>query len=91
MSLRSLRTATLPWLSLSSPSTKFQHLSLFHDPGGALASAFAIRGLPTSAVIDTKGNVVGRIEGPAEWDSGQAKALIRHYMGAAGAGTQAQL
>jgi len=70
---------------------KIQHLSLFHDPGGALASAFGIRGLPTSAVIDTKGNVVGRIEGPAEWDSGQAKALIRHYMGAGGAGTQAQL
>jgi thiol-disulfide isomerase/thioredoxin len=53
--------------------------------------AFGIRGLPTSALIDRKGNVVGRIEGPAEWDSAQAKALIRHYMSAGGAGTQAQL
>ena len=68
---------------------KIQHLGHFHDPGGALASAFGIRGLPTSAVIDRKGNVVGRIEGPAEWDSGQAKALIRHYMG--GPTTAAQL
>jgi thiol-disulfide isomerase/thioredoxin len=67
------------------------HLAQYHDPGGALASAFGIRGLPTSAVIDRKGNVVGRIEGAAEWDSAQAKALIRHYMGAGGAGTQAQL
>jgi thiol-disulfide isomerase/thioredoxin len=67
------------------------HLAQYHDPGGALASAFGIRGLPTSAVIDRKGNVVGRIEGAAEWDSAQAKALIRHYMSAGGAGTQAQL
>ena len=70
---------------------QIQHLAQYHDPGGALASAFGIRGLPTSAVIDRKGNVVGRIEGPAEWDSAQAKALIRHYMSAGGAGTQAQL
>ena len=70
---------------------QIQHLAKYHDPGGALASAFGIRGLPTSALIDRKGNVVGRIEGPAEWDSAQAKALIRHYMSAGGAGTQAQL
>jgi hypothetical protein len=67
------------------------HLAHYHDPGGALASAFGIRGLPTSALIDRKGNVVGRIEGPAEWDSSQAKALIRHYMGGGSTGTQTQL
>src|SRR5262245_405100 len=68
---------------------KIQHLAHFHDPKGALASAFGVRGLPTSAVIDREGNVVGRIEGSAEWDSSQAKALIRHYIG--NASTQAQL
>ena len=60
-----------------------QHLARYHDPAGALSRAFGIRGLPTSVLIDREGRVVGRIEGPAEWDSGAAKALIRYFMDSA--------
>ncbi len=56
------------------------HLARFHDPAGALSRAFAVRGLPTSVLIDREGRVVGRIEGPAEWDSPEALALMRHFI-----------
>ncbi len=66
-----------------------RHLARYHDPGGALARAFAVNGLPTTVLIDREGRVVGRIIGPAEWDSAAAKALIRHFL--RGAATQARL
>ena len=31
-------------------------------------------------LIDRGGRVVGGLEGPAEWDSSDAVALIRHYL-----------
>ena len=57
-----------------------RHLKRYHDPSGALSRAFGIRGLPTTVLIDREGQEIGRIEGPAEWDSPEAKALIRHFM-----------
>ena len=66
-----------------------QRLARYHDPAGALARAFGVNGLPTTVLIDREGRVVGRILGPAEWDSAAAKALIRHFL--RGAATQARL
>ena len=40
-----------------------------------------ILGLPTSLLIDSHGNEVGRVIGPAEWDSPTALELIRRYTG----------
>jgi thiol-disulfide isomerase/thioredoxin len=57
-----------------------EHLKPYHDPSGALSRAFGIRGLPTSVLIDRQGREVGRLEGPAEWDSGEALALLRHFL-----------
>jgi thiol-disulfide isomerase/thioredoxin len=56
-----------------------KHLPQAHDPAGRLSRAFGIRGLPTTILIDREGREVGRIEGPAEWDSPEAQALVRHY------------
>ncbi len=56
------------------------HLRRYHDPAGALSRAFALRGLPTTVLIDREGRVLGRFEGPAEWDSAKALALIRHVI-----------
>ncbi len=36
--------------------------------------------MPTSFLIDHEGRLVGYLEGPAEWDSAEAKALIRYYL-----------
>lgn len=55
-------------------------LPVFLDRKGALARAFAVRGLPTTFLIDRNGGVVAGLTGPAEWDSPEAIALIRHYL-----------
>ncbi len=39
-------------------------------------------GLPTTLLVDGKGCEIGILEGPAEWDSDDAKALIRAAAGA---------
>ena len=37
--------------------------------------------MPTTVVIDAEGREIGRIVGPAEWDSRAALALIRGVLG----------
>ncbi len=56
-----------------------QYTSYF-DRNMALASAFGLRGMPTSYLIDGAGNVVGSLAGIAEWDAPEAVALIRYYI-----------
>ncbi len=59
---------------------KLENLAIFLDSDGALGKEFGIAGLPTTLLIDREGRVVGGLEGPAEWDSDEAIALIRHYL-----------
>jgi thiol-disulfide isomerase/thioredoxin len=58
-----------------------KQLPIYLDRSGASMRAFAVRGLPTTMLIDRDGNDVGRLEGMADWDSPAAEALIRHYIG----------
>src|SRR5215831_16463412 len=44
-------------------------VKVYIDPKSEAGHAFAVRGLPTSFVIDRDGDVLGRVEGAAEWDS----------------------
>jgi thiol-disulfide isomerase/thioredoxin len=50
------------------------------DKQMALSRAFKLRGMPSTYLIDRESRVVGFLTGPAEWDSEEAKALIRHYL-----------
>ena len=51
-------------------------LKLYADPStGALSQLQAV-GLPASILIDRQGREIGRLLGPAEWNSPEAKALI---------------
>jgi thiol-disulfide isomerase/thioredoxin len=52
-------------------------LPVLLDPKGALARAFNARGIPTTVIINTAGQVVARLEGAADWSSGNAQQLIR--------------
>ncbi len=54
-------------------------LPLYIDQTGNSQRAFAVTGLPATVLIDTRGRVVGRMVGPAEWDSPEAVALLRHF------------
>lgn len=46
------------------------------DPKSALTQAFKVDGLPTSFLIDRHGQVLGRVEGEAEWDSPKMLSII---------------
>ena len=59
---------------------RLEHLGLYHDAKGALLKAFGVTGLPTSFLIDRRGQIVGAYPGPAEWDGPEARALIEHYL-----------
>jgi thiol-disulfide isomerase/thioredoxin len=52
-------------------------LPVLLDPKGALARAFNARGIPTTVIINTAGQVVARLEGAADWASPEAAALIQ--------------
>ena len=54
-----------------------KNLKLFNNSSGKLASSLRAFGLPTTILIDRQGKEIGRLIGPAEWDSDDAKALIK--------------
>jgi len=56
------------------------NLALYLDPKFKLGRAFKNRGLPATYAIDRDGNLVGGLFGPAEWDSEDAKNLVRHLL-----------
>ena len=53
------------------------NLGIYHDPKAAAGRAFGAYGLPTTIVIDREGREIGRLLGPAEWDSDEALALVQ--------------
>lgn len=57
--------------------TKVGHLALYVDPTIRLTSQLRAVGLPVTLLIDAQGREIGRLLGPAEWDSEDAKRLIR--------------
>lgn len=58
----------------------FKNLAIRLDQRGTLMKAFGTRGLPTTFLVDREGNVVGYLEGHADWASADAKALMRYYV-----------
>ena len=60
---------------------KLDTLPVYHDTGGLTARALGLKGLPSNLLIDRAGNEIGRLAGPAEWDSDEAVALMRYYIG----------
>ena len=56
--------------------TKATDLTLYTDPTGKLFSKLRAVGMPTTLLIDREGKEIGRLVGPADWASPQAKRLI---------------
>lgn len=56
---------------------KVTNLAVYADPTAKAGSALKAVGLPTTILIDKDGNELGRLPGPAEWDSPEAKTLIK--------------
>lgn len=57
--------------------TGARHLGLYVDESFKVARDLRAPGLPVTVLVDREGREVGRVTGPAEWDSDEAKALIR--------------
>jgi len=57
-------------------SLKVQSLKLYADPTARSAPALKAVGMPTTILIGTDGREIGRLPGPAEWDSAAAKRLV---------------
>jgi len=55
-------------------------LPVYADPGIKGTRLFRVKAMPTTILLDRKGREIGRLAGHAEWDSGEALALIRHYL-----------
>jgi thiol-disulfide isomerase/thioredoxin len=58
-----------------------KRLTVLLDKRRALYSKLGGQGLPTTWLLDQEGTVRGYLEGPAEWDSKAAEALVRYYIG----------
>lgn len=57
-------------------------LGLYVDPTARVPSQLKVIGMPATLLIDRQGREIGRLLGPAEWDSHEAKALIRAALAA---------
>ncbi|MGI9524043.1 MAG: TlpA family protein disulfide reductase [Hyphomicrobiaceae bacterium] len=55
-------------------------LKLYHDPSAQLGFKLKTIGMPSTLLIDRQGREIGRLVGPAEWDSADAKRLIKAHL-----------
>lgn len=57
-----------------------KHLGMYLDSSSQAASTLGAVGLPTTLLIDRDGSEMGRLVGPAEWDSPDMIAFIQGYL-----------
>ncbi len=55
-----------------------EHLGVYVDSTRKALRVFRVRGLPTTLLIDRQGQVVAALDGPADWDSEAARAVIAY-------------
>lgn len=59
---------------------RLENLKLYLDPKSVTARSLGLRAMPTTFMFDRKGNLLGRLEGSAEWDTPEAHALIQYFI-----------
>ena len=62
----------------------FEALDLYADPDKDLAKEMGVLALPVTAILGPDGREIGRVIGDAEWDSDEAKAMLRWLIEATG-------
>jgi thiol-disulfide isomerase/thioredoxin len=55
-------------------------LPIYVDASGEAQRALSVLGLPTTLLLDRDGNEIGRLLGPAEWDSPEMVGFLREYL-----------
>lgn len=57
-----------------------RELGMYVDASGKASRELSALGVPTTLLIDREGNELGRLAGPAEWDSPEMVSFIRGYL-----------
>jgi thiol-disulfide isomerase/thioredoxin len=57
-----------------------QELGMYIDSSGKASRELSALGVPTTLLIDREGNELGRLAGPAEWDSSEMVTFIRGFI-----------
>ena len=57
-----------------------RRLQVYLDPENAAQPAFAVRGLPTSFLVDRDGRILGSLEGGTDWDAPAMVARLERYL-----------
>jgi len=58
-------------------------VKLYLDPKSDVGHALKTRGLPTSVILNADGQIVGKVEGAAEWDSAKMLEVLQPLVAAA--------
>mgnify|MGYP001811706271 CR=1 FL=1 len=53
-----------------------EHLALYNEKTSRISAKLSVIGMPTTVLIDPQGREVGRLAGPAEWDSTAAIDML---------------
>jgi thiol-disulfide isomerase/thioredoxin len=64
--------------------TGAKDLAFYADPTGKLFAKLKAVGMPTTLLLNSQGQEMGRLVGPADWASPEAKRLIETAIAAAG-------
>lgn len=56
------------------------HLGIYVDVSGRAAGDLGIVGIPATLLVDRRGREIGRVMGPAEWDSEEVIEVLRRYL-----------
>lgn len=56
---------------------KVEKLAVLADPSARMGATLRAIGMPATLLLDAEGREIGRMVGPAEWDTPEGKALIQ--------------
>ena len=56
---------------------KVEKLAVLADPTARMGTTLRAIGMPATLLLDAEGREIGRLVGPAEWDTPEGKALIQ--------------
>lgn len=59
---------------------KVKNLRLYTDESSRATTPLKVIGMPTTLLIDAQGREIGRLIGPAEWDSADAVRLVKAHI-----------
>ena len=58
-----------------------EHLALYNEKTSRISAKLSVIGMPTTLLMDAEGHEIGRMAGPAEWDSEAAIDMLTRVAG----------